>query len=116
MFNISESKSDDNKKKQPIRAITIPYKLNRTIQFENLLGLISKYPNLTVFTKSPRKNNLTDAPTTIILKISLKRIEDFDEEKHELKMDVDVTYLWCDERVKTNKDQLSQNYGYRSRS
>ena len=99
-FDISESKPDDNKKKQPI---TIPYELNRSIQFENLLGLISKYPNLTVFTKSPRKNNLTDVPTTIVLKISLKRIEDFDEEKHELKMDVDVTYLWSDERIKTNK-------------
>ena len=101
MFDISESKSDDdNKKKQPI---TIPYELNRSIQFENLLGLISKHPNLTVFTKSPRKNNLTDVPTTIVLKISLKRIEDFDEEKHELKMDIDVTYLWSDERIKTNK-------------
>ena len=97
LFDTSESKSDDNKKKQPI---TIPYELNRPIQFENLLGLISKYPN---FTKSPRKNNLTDVPTTIVLKISLKRIEDFDEEKHELKMDVDVTYFWSDERIKTNK-------------
>ena len=100
LFDISESKLDDNKKKQPI---TIPYELNRSVQFENLLGLISKHPNLTVFTKSPRKNNLTDVPTTVVLKISLKRIEDFDEEKHELKMDVDVTYLWSDERIKTNK-------------
>ena len=100
LFNISESKSSDNKKKQPI---TIPYELNKIIQFENILGLISKSPNLTVFTKSPRKNNLTDVPTTIVLKISLKRIEHFDEEKHELKMNVDVTYLWNDERIKTNK-------------
>ena len=100
LFDISESKSDDNKKKQPI---TIPYQLNRTIQFENLLGLIRKYPNFLLFTKSPRKNNLTVSPTPIILKISLARIENFDEEKHELKMDVDVTYLWSDERIKTNK-------------
>ena len=100
LFNISESKSDDNKKKEPI---TIPYEFNKTIQFENLLGLIRKYPTLSLFTKSPRKNNLTVSPTPIILKISLARIENFDEEKHELKMDVDVTYLWRDQRIETNK-------------
>ena len=58
-----------------------------------------------MFTKSPRKNNLTveNVPTTIVLKIKLERIEDFNEEKHELKMAVGVTYLWIDERIETNK-------------
>ena len=36
-------------------------------------------------------------------------IEDFSEEKHELKVDVLVEYFWQDERLKTNKS-LRLNY------
>ena len=91
--------------------ITLPFKLNSPSQFYNLLKEVKAghNPNATLFTKSPRNNKLRDGPSIVKIYLKMVHIEDFSEEKHELKVDVRVDYFWQDERLKTNKS-LRLNY------
>ena len=83
----------------------MPLKLTAPKEFITLLEQIDEGTdaNATLFTKSPRKNGLRDNPTDVKVIFGMERVETFSENKHELKMDATVEYIWPDERFESNK-------------
>ena len=87
------------------KPIKIPFKLRNSFEYSDLLKRTSAgiEPNATLLSQSPRKNNLIQNPTSVKVKAKIERIEELNEQKHELKIDVTIDYRWADERLETNK-------------
>ena len=87
------------------KPITIPFYLRNGREYFDLLKRAGAgiEPNATLLSQSPRKNNLIQSPTSVKVTPKMERIEEFNEEKHELKIDFTIDYKWADERLKTNK-------------